>query len=225
MLLPRKTQRSNAETRSAKETARGGSLSQDFSHGLSVRKTSSELSFSYSVSHMRDIERLVVDSEGTRPGKRFMSLGLEGERKRGSPHSRTAVAWGNQAKICYHSELWLLKRKRFSLFFVSLTLLLFRIQPEMLNSQVWVEFTHPAFWSTPRNQAEDIVVRLKDTSGYNISGEEHLQKTSQELQLFLYARWVNIHPGKMDLFAKLCGSLLVLCAALVYGQEGKFLFF
>ncbi|KAL1268121.1 hypothetical protein QQF64_033484 [Cirrhinus molitorella] len=46
MLLPRKTQRSNAETRSAKETAHGVSLSQDFSYGPSAQKTLSELPFS-----------------------------------------------------------------------------------------------------------------------------------------------------------------------------------
>lgn len=62
-------------------------------------------------------------------------------------HSRAAIARGNLAKICFWSELWLLKRKLFS-FKVrrfSLLLLLFRIQLEMLNGQVWVEFTHPAF--------------------------------------------------------------------------------
>jgi len=67
--------------------------------------------------------------------------------------------------------------------------------------------------------------QTQDTSGYIISGQEHFQRTSQELELFLYTHWVNVHPEKMDLFTKLCGSLLVLCAALVYGEEGKFLLF
>lgn len=120
MLLPRKTQRSNAETRSAKETAHGVSLSQDFSYGPSALKTLSELAFSDSFPPWTVFPTRAFGAGfcGDETGKPFMSVGFEGERKRRAPHSLThthaAIARGNQAKICFRSELWLLKRKLLS---------------------------------------------------------------------------------------------------------------
>lgn len=57
----------------------------------------------------------MLDSVGTRPGTPSCQLDLKARESAAHlTHSHADIARGNQAKICFRSELWPLKRKLFS---------------------------------------------------------------------------------------------------------------
>lgn len=153
LLPPRYTQRSNAETHSAKGAARRISITRlqlliRFAEDHNTTVFFWQVSAAGSVFRARQsaCEWIVREEHG----KTFRDTWIESEWSRSLSHSLLEeISPGSSLKCAFCLNFAVLK-KVISLFYVAA---LARLGSdghdvsEMLNVQVWVEFTHPRFWA------------------------------------------------------------------------------